>query len=223
VTNAPGLEQPKETVLVVDDHPIVRRGMTALLQHEAWVAGTIEADTVAGALALARAHRPGVAVLDLNLPDGDGIALTSELIQLLPGCSVLILTMNADPERARAALAAGAAGFLLKETDPAVVVGALHTVARGGLVVGPHLDRRDLISSKEAGAAPGPFARLSPRELQIVAQLAEGASNASIARRLGLAEKTVRNQVSTILTKIGAADRVQAALLARDHGLDTQV
>lgn len=205
------------TVLLVDDHPVVRRGLRALLTAQPWAGVIVEADTVAGGLEAAREHRPDVAVVDLALPDGDGARLVE---RLQPGCAVLVLTMTVDPGRARALLAAGAGGYLAKETDPDVVVDAIRTVARGGLVLGPHLDRATVLGSGTApGALPAPFDRLSPRELQIATLMGQGRSNAEIARGLSLADKTVRNQVSSILVKLGARDRLQAALLVREHGL----
>lgn len=206
-------------VLVVDDHPVVRRGLTALLGTQGWVGAVAEADGVASGLAAATEHRPDVAVVDLGLPDGNGLDLTRRLRAAVPTCSVLVLTMTADPGRARALLAAGASGYLAKETDPDLVVSAVRTVAMGGLVLGPSLDREAVLASSQGTGPPPPFDRLSPRELQIVTLVGAGRSNVEIAHRLHLAEKTVRNQVSAALVKIDAKDRVHAALLVREHGL----
>lgn len=206
-------------VLLVDDHPVVRRGLKALLATQDWVGSVSEADGVATGLEAALQVRPDVAVVDLGLPDGDGQTLTTRLREALPECAVLVLTMTADPGRARALLAAGASGYLVKETDPDLVVSAVQTVAQGGLVLGPHLDRETVLTASSDATVPPPFDRLSPRELQIVRLLGSGASNIEIARRLSLAEKTVRNQVSAILVKIDAKDRVHAALLVREHAL----
>ncbi|MGI8946997.1 MAG: response regulator [Ornithinimicrobium sp.] len=205
-------------VLVVDDHPVVRRGLVALLQGLDWVARTVEADGFGTGLTAAAEHEPTLAVLDLGLPDGDGIDLTRRIKALLPQCRVLVLTMTSDGDSARAALAAGASGYLVKETDPDVVLGALRTVAQGGLVLGPHLAADSVLAEGPPGI-PAPFHRLSPREVQLVKLVAAGHSNAQIARRMSLADKTVRNQVSAIFDKTGAADRVALALLARDTGL----
>lgn len=208
-------------VLIVDDHPVVRRGLRALLLAQPWVRSTVEADSVRSALESAERERPDVAVVDLGLPDGDGLDLTTRLRETVPECAVLVLTMTVDAGRARALLAAGAAGYLAKETDPDLVVGAVRTVAQGGLVLGPSLDREAVLGAGTPLSAgpPAPFDRLTPRELQIAVLIGRGSSNAEIARRLHLADKTVRNQVSTILVKIAAKDRVHAALLARENGL----
>lgn len=206
-------------VLVVDDHPVVRQGLSALLSGEAWVLRSVEADGVASALRAAADHDPDLAVVDVGLPDGDGIDLARRLRLEHPRCRVLVLTMTADPDLARQALAAGCSGFLVKETDPEVVLGALRTVADGGMVLGPHLPDPERVFAAPASRVPPPFHRLSPREVEIVRLVAAGRSNSAIARRLSLADKTVRNQVSAILTKVGAADRVHLALLARERGL----
>lgn len=211
---------PGRVVLVVDDHPVVRGGLVALMSTLDWVARTVEADGVARAVEVAETHRPDLAVVDLGLPDGDGIDLTRRLRTLAPEVRVLVLTMSSSGDSAREALAAGASGYVLKETAPEVLLGALRTVADGGLVLGPNVGGGDLLGGEATqGAAPAPFDRLSPRELQLVRLVAAGRSNAEIARRMSLADKTVRNQVSSILTRTGAADRVQLALLARDTRL----
>ncbi|MDF1489610.1 response regulator [Tessaracoccus caeni] len=211
--------EAKALVLVVDDHPVVRRGLTALLLAEPWVDRVLEADSLARAEELAAAHPVSIAVVDVGLPDGDGIDLTRRLRALRPEVSVLVLTMTADADLARAALAAGGSGFLVKETDPDILLGAIRTVRDGGLVVGPHLPDARQVIAEPVGDVPRPFDRLTPRELQLVRLVASGAANAQIARRLSITDKTVRNQLSNVLVKVGAADRVQLALLARDHGL----
>jgi two-component system nitrate/nitrite response regulator NarL len=212
-------ERLAAVVLVVDDHPVVRRGLSALLAGETWVARSVEAAGVVAALALADEHDPDVAVVDVGLPDGDGVELTRLLRTAHPHCRVLVLTMTADADLARQAMAAGASGFLVKETDPEVVLGALRTVAEGGLVLGPHVPDPAHLFSEPASSAPPPFHRLTPREIEMVRLVARGHSNGDIARRMSLADKTVRNQISGILTKTGVADRVQLVLAARDRGL----
>ena len=212
-------EKVASVVLVVDDHPVVRHGLRALLTGEAWVKRSIEAADVAAALALAEEHDPDVAVVDVGLPDGDGVQLTRLLRTAHPGCRVLVLTMTADADLARQVLAAGGSGFLVKETDPAVVMSALRTVAEGGVVLGPHLPDPAVLLADPATGAPPPFHRLTPREVEMVRLVAKGYSNSAIAQRMSLADKTIRNQISGILAKTGAADRVQLVLVARDRGL----
>jgi two-component system nitrate/nitrite response regulator NarL len=155
-----------------------------------------------------------------QLPDGDGIEATRRILRSSPDTRVLILTMDQDESVAERALRAGAHGYLLKDTDPDTVVDSLRTVAGGGLVLGPRTAGALLTRlSRMPARLPAPFDELTDREREIVSRLTVGDSNAQIARRLGLSEKTVRNQLSGIFPKLGVTDRVHAALLARDAGL----
>ena len=204
-------------VLLVDDHPIVRRGMAALLAAQPWVARTVEAGTVAAAAEAAVVERPDAAVVDLGLPDGDGVALIRRIRRTAPECALLVLTMTRDPDTVRACLEAGAGGYLLKESAPDALVSALRTVLDGGVYLGPHVGSQALVQVRRD--VPAPFDVLTPREVLLMRMLAGGRTTAEIAHRLDVSEKTVRNQLASILPKIGANDRVQAALLARDAGL----
>ncbi|SFF37125.1 DNA-binding response regulator, NarL/FixJ family, contains REC and HTH domains [Actinoplanes philippinensis] len=209
-----------QRVLVVDDHPVVRRGLRAMLEGEPWVATVTEAATVAEAVREAAVHPVHVVAMDVVLPDGDGIDAAGRILRAAPGTRMLILTMDDDESVVERALRAGAHGFLLKDTDPEVVVDSLRTVAAGGVVLGPRTAGALLTGLRTAPARiPAPFDRLSEREREVVVRLTAGDSNAQIARRLGLSEKTVRNQLSAIFAKLGVTDRVRVALLARDAGL----
>ena len=212
---------PGTVVLVVDDHPVVRRGIVSLLASLPWTAPPVEAATVTEARRVATTERPALAVVDVGLPDGDGIDLVAELASISPGCRCLVLTMDASVETAQRALAAGAAGYLAKDVDPDLVVDALATIATGGMVLGYDLAGR--VRLTDGGGADraglGPFAALTPRELEVASDVAAGLGNAQVARRLGLSEKTVRNVLSGVLPKVGARDRVHLALLAREHHL----
>lgn len=204
-------------VLLVDDHPVVRRGLAALLNGAQWVGRLVEAGTVADALRLGVLERPDAAIVDLGLPDGDGVSLIRRLRHAVPTCSVLVLTMTQDDATVQACLAAGATGYLLKESAPDALLPALRTVLDGGLVLGPRVATTALNQARRA--VPAPFDLLSPRELQHVGLLAAGLSGGQIADALDVTEKTVRNQMAAILAKLGIADRVRLALLARDAGL----
>jgi DNA-binding NarL/FixJ family response regulator len=207
-------------VLVVDDHPVVRRGIVALLESLPWTAPPVEAASLADARRLATTERPALAVVDVGLPDGDGIALVAELAVISPGCRALVLTMDSSAETAQRALAAGAAGYLAKDADPQLVVDALTTIASGGLVLGFDLAAGALrLAGSPTGGSDGPFDVLTPRELDVVRGVAEGLGNPQIARRLGISEKTVRNVLSGVLPKVGVGDRVRLALLAHEHHL----
>jgi DNA-binding NarL/FixJ family response regulator len=207
-------------VLIVDDHPVVRRGLRAMLDNEPWVGEVLEAATAADAVRVAVGHPADVIAMDIGLPDGDGIEATRRIVQARPDVKVLMLTMTDDEDVVAGALRAGARGYLLKDTDPDAVLDALRTVAAGGVVLGPRVGPSLLATlRREPASLPPPFDRLTGREREILARLAAGDSNARIARHLGLSEKTIRNQLSVVFTKLGVADRVQAALLARDAGI----
>jgi DNA-binding NarL/FixJ family response regulator len=201
------------SVLVVDDHPVVRRGMAALLALEPWAGDVHQAGTLAEARQAADTHRPGLAIVDLRLPDGDGAELIRRLARASPACPSLVLSMSADSRAVRSALDAGAGGYLLKDAEPEMIVAAARTVAAGGRVFGPGVTRGD------SGRPPAPFDALNPRELRLLLLLADGHNSRSVAEQLTIAEKTVRNQISTVLVKVGARDRAQAVLMAYRAGL----
>lgn len=207
-------------LLIVDDHPVVRRGLCTMLEGETWVEEVVEAATVAGAVKEAVTCRVHVVAMDVTLPDGDGIDATRRIMRACPEARILVLTMADDADTVARAFGAGARGYLLKDTDPEMVIDALRTVAAGGVVLGPRigLDILKAVQARPARLQP-PLDQLTPREVEILTLLAAGESNARIARRLGVTEKTVRNQMTGVFSKLEVADRVQAALLARRLGL----
>jgi two-component system, NarL family, nitrate/nitrite response regulator NarL len=205
-------------VLLVDDHPLIRRGLAALLALEPWVLRVVEAGSIADGAREGAIEAVDVAVVDLGLPDGDGVELVTRL-RRAPGCPVLVLTMNGDESAVRACLTAGATGYVLKSSPPDVVVRAARTVLDGGLVLGPEVAGAAL-PARPATRLPPPLDRLSPTDLRLLGLVAQGRTNARIAREMEIAEKTVRNRLSRVLDLLGVQDRVQAALLARDLGLN---
>ena len=207
-------------VLIVDDHPVVRRGLRVMLEGEPWVRDVTEAASVEEAVREAVTCQADVIAMDVVLPDGDGVDATRRILEACPDAAVLMLTMADDEEIVARALSAGARGFLLKDTDPDMVLDALRTVASGGVVLGPKVGPAVLTALRRAPTVlPPPFDRLTARELEIVNRLAVGDSNAQIARQLNVSEKTIRNQMSAVFNKLNVSDRVQAALLARDAGI----
>lgn len=207
-------------VLIVDDHPVVRRGLRTMLEGEPWVEHVAEAASVAEALKEAVSRHVHVVAMDVMLPDGDGIDATRQIVRSCPDVMVLVLTMADDEDLVARAIDAGARGYLLKDTDPDTVIDSLRTVAGGGVVLGPGIGMTVLNSAQRAPAQlPPPLDQLTPREREILALLATGETNARIARRLGVTEKTVRNQLSGVFSKLEVHDRVQAALLARKLGV----
>jgi len=211
---------PRRRVLLVDDHPVVRRGLHALLEGEPWVEDVIDASTAVEAVREAVIRRVDVVAMDLTLPDGDGVDVTRRIVDALPSVKVLIVTMSNEPDLVTRCLRAGASGYLLKETDPDVIVQALRMVIDGCIVLGPRVGRDLLSNIRQAPAdLPPPLDRLTARERAVLVRLASGDTNAQIARHLNLSEKTVRNHLSVMFTKLGVADRFQAAMLARDNGV----
>jgi two-component system, NarL family, nitrate/nitrite response regulator NarL len=206
-------------VLVVDDHPVFRSGLRALLERESWVTSVVEAGTVQEAVGVARTTTIDVAVMDIRLPDGDGVHATRAILAAQPSVRVLVLTMSEDPRWIAQALQAGARGYVVKLSDPDVILAAVHSVACGGLVLGPQVDPSALTPGSRADPVPPPFDRLTKREFDVLTSLASGAPAPAIAQTHQLSEKTVRGILSTICMKLQVTDRTQAALLARDHGI----
>lgn len=202
-------------VVLADDHPVVRDGLAVLL-------GAIEGIEVVGVAATGRdavraavTLRPDVLVMDIHMPDLDGVAATQEVCRAAPGVGVLMLTMLDDEESVRAAIRAGAAGYVLKGDSRDQIVRAIHAVAAGDVILGSAVARQVVTG----GRAAEPFPQLTARERQILDQLAAGRSTAAIASRLGIAAKTVHNNLSVVFTKLGVTSRTEAAVLARKAGL----
>ncbi len=195
-------------VLVVDDHPVFRAGLTGLLETVADVDVVGEAGDGDVAVSRTLELRPDVVLMDLNLPTVPGLEATRRIVAAAPECAVLVLTMVADDASVTAALRVGARGYLLKESGQDEVLAAVRAVAAGGVVVSAEQARRLL-------DRPGPGAELTTREAEVLALVSRGLANGEIARELGLSLKTVQNHVSSVLAKLQVRDRTQAALRAR--------
>ncbi len=202
-------------VLLVDDHPVVRDGLAAIIQTEPGFNVVASASDAAQALAACESSAPQLALVDLLLPDMDGIQLTVLLRQRWPELRVLLLTSVADVQRARAALDAGAQGYLLKDASADYLIAALRAAARGELVLAPTLAAALRRQSGEAD----PIAELSLRERDVLQLIAEGRSNADIAQALGIGETTVKTHVGNLLAKLALNDRTQVAVFAWRNGL----
>ncbi len=206
-------------VVIADDHPIVREGLVALLSSlpEFEVVG--EASDGESAVREVVTARPDVVVLDLHMPGVDGIAATRRLASLCPDVAVLVLTMHDDDESVFAAMRAGARGYLVKGADQAQISRAVQAVAAGEAIFSPGVARRLLdVFARGPAAVTEPFPQLSAREREVLDLLAAGLPNARIAERLGVAVKTVANNVSAIFLKLQVADRSGAIVRARDAG-----
>ncbi|MEV0262389.1 response regulator transcription factor [Streptomyces sp. NPDC050617] len=205
-------------VFLLDDHEVVRRGLTDLLGSEPDIAVVGDAGTVDQALARGPALRPDVAVLDIRLPDGDGIMVCRDLRSRLPAMACLMLTSFDDDDALLDAIMAGAAGYVLKQIKGSDLVSAVRTVASGQSLLDPATTAR-LMRNLRADSADPPagspvLAGLSQRERDILVLVGEGLTNRQIGLRLYLSEKTVKNHISRLLAKLGVQRRVQAAVLA---------
>jgi DNA-binding NarL/FixJ family response regulator len=203
-------------VLIVDDHPIFRDGLAGLLATlpDVDVAGT--AASAEDALHQLLESPVDVVLMDINLPGSSGVDAARQITRTAPSIAVLMITMVDDDPTVDAALAAGARGYVLKDANPDEITAAVRTVASGGAVFGASVAQRILAGGLRANRTVTPTAEpLTPREHDVLQQLANGASNRQIARELGLSLKTVQNHVSRILDKLQAADRTQAVLRAR--------
>jgi DNA-binding NarL/FixJ family response regulator len=205
------------SVLIVDDHPVVRQGLRVLLEVQDGIEVVGETGDGGTALALAAEHAPDVILLDLKLPGQDGIAVLGELKARGDTARVLVLTSATEPASASLAMRAGAAGVLYKDVDPDALVRAIRAVHDGHLLLAPEAAGTLL---RSASWSWGGLDALTSREREVLAELAKGRSNREIARALGVSEKTVKAHVSSVLAKLGVQDRTQAALLAvrHDHG-----
>lgn len=204
-------------VLVADDHPIVRGGLIALLDTLDGVEVVGQAGTGREAVRAAVEHRPDVVVMDLRMPDLDGVEATRLIRDRLPGVAVLVLTMFDEDVLVEGALAAGARGYLLKGAAGAEIERAIRTVAAGDTVLSRSVAERVL---GRVGAAPAVHTLgLTPREREVLDLIARGLGNATIAARLHLSPKTVGNHISAIFTKLGVATRAEAIVRARETGL----
>ena len=204
-------------VLIVDDHPLVRQGLTGVLTG---VSDIEVVDAVAdGALAAeaAVAGQADIVLMDLSMPGMDGVQATSEVLALRPDTRVVILTSFAEQARVRAALNAGAVGYVLKDTEPEDLIDAVHEAAAGNAPISP---RAALALLPPRGASrPSPSANLTPRERQVLTLVAVGLPNKSIARRLQISEKTVKAHLTRIFAALDVYDRTSAALWAQRNGL----
>jgi DNA-binding NarL/FixJ family response regulator len=202
-------------VLVADDHPIVRGGLVALLRTLAGVEVVGEVGTGAAAVREVALTRPDVVILDLRMPELDGVEAARRITAGFPGTGILVLTMFDEDELVSQALAAGARGYLLKGAEPDEIERAVRAVAAGAAILSPQVAHQ-LQGRREA---PSPFPGLTTREREVLALLARGLSNTAIAERLGIAPKTLGNHISAVFRRLGVSTRAEAIVRARDGGL----
>jgi DNA-binding NarL/FixJ family response regulator len=201
-------------VFLMDDHEIVRRGVRDVLEAEPDITVVGEAGTAAAALARIPALVPDVAVLDVRLPDGDGVTVCRDIRSALPQVACLMLTSFSGDDALFDAIMAGAAGYVMKQIRGNDLVGAIRTVAAGGSLLDPDAARKVMTRMRDQAAKTDPLAGLSPQERRILELIGEGLTNRQIGEQMFLAEKTVKNYISSLFAKLGMERRTQAAVYA---------
>ncbi|HEY8994765.1 MAG TPA: response regulator transcription factor [Lacunisphaera sp.] len=211
-------------ILLVDDSPIIRLGLRSALEDHAEISIVGEAGTAAAGQELLTKLKPDVVMLDLNLPDKSGLLACRDYLKARPGTPVLILTSSSSERNMHEAIAAGARGYLLKENDGNTLANALRAVARGDSVIDPSMAGQVLNLVRHGGtqSAAEKLKVLSPQERRVVALLAGGLTNKEIGEQLGLTEKTVKNYLATIFSKLNLTRRTQAAALYVEAGKHDQ-
>ncbi len=209
----------KMKILLVDDHEVVRLGLKALLSRYPGFQVVAEAGNASDALSRVEQYRPDVVVMDIRLPGRSGIEATRDIVHKFPGVKVIMLTSYAEDDLLFDAIAAGAVGYVLKQIGTPDLVRALETVGRGESLIDPTLTQKVFQRVRDASrkAEDEAFAELSNQELKILSLVSEGKSNKAIAEAIYLSEKTVRNYVSSILSKLHLSTRAEAAAYAVKH------
>ncbi len=214
---------PPLTAVVADDHPVFVDGLVTVLADRGIRVVATAANGTQAVTAVA-AHSPDVVLMDLSMPGMSGLEATRRVVADHPSTAVVVLTMSDDDESVFAALRAGARGYVLKGAAADDIVRAVTAVARGEAILGAQVSQRVLhtLTARQPTRGAGPFRHLTEREREVLDLMARGHDNARIARALGLSDKTVRNHVSMVLTKLPAATRAEAVATARDAGLGQQ-
>ena len=213
-------------VLVVDDQALVRRGFALVLEHQGDIQVVAEAGTGLEAIAAAREYEPDVVLMDIRMPELDGLEATERILAASgDGTRVIVLTTFDPDEYIYRALRAGASGFLLKDTPPEDLVAAVRSVADGGALLGPGITRRLIARFAQQGSADGELAarveRLTARERDVLRCVGSGMNNQEIAEALKIGAATVKTHVSSVLSKLGLRDRAQAVVFAYESGIAT--
>ena len=208
-------------VLIADDHTLFRDGLRALLASISDIQVVGEASSGEEAFRLAVEHQPDVILMDIQMPDLNGIEATRQILRTSPHVGIIVLTMFQDDDSVFAVIRAGARGYVLKGADQGVLLRAVRAVANGESLFSPEIAARliQFFASLEPVSRPELFPELTEREREILSFIADGQTNAEIAEKLVISMKTVRNHVSNIFSKLQVADRAQAAIRAREAGL----
>ncbi|MFM8621559.1 MAG: response regulator [Candidatus Nanopelagicaceae bacterium] len=206
-------------VAIVDDHELVRRGLTDLIESDSKLEVVAQAGSTFDGLQIIKKYLPDVAILDVRLPDGNGVELCREVQSQVPGVKVIMLTSYADDEALLGAILAGASGYVLKDIKGEIFLKSIHKVAAGESILDPNAAERVKERLRKTGSPAADIADLSEQERKIIALIGEGLTNRQIAEQMFIAEKTVKNYVSSMLAKLGLERRTQAASLVTRVGL----
>jgi DNA-binding NarL/FixJ family response regulator len=206
-------------VVVVDDHPVVRHGVSLMLEAHGDIRVVAACSNAADAVEAVREHHPRVVLMDLSMPGRDGTSATRDIVALDADVAVVALTSFSDQDRIRDALDAGAVGYLLKDCDPAEIVAAVRTAARGESPLHPKAARVAL-ARRTSAPTTTPADDLTDRERDVLRLVVQGLTNGQIARRLGISERTVKGHLTNVFTRLGVGDRTSAALWAKEHLVD---
>jgi DNA-binding NarL/FixJ family response regulator len=211
----------KQRILLVDDHEIVRLGLKALLERQPHFEVVAEASTARDAVEKVEAFSPDVVVMDIRLPGGSGIEACEEIVERFPNSKVIMLTSYAEDEMLFSAIRAGAAGYVLKQIGGDDLVRAIEAVSRGEALLDPAVTQRIFQEVRKAAKdeEASAFSALTQQEKHVLLLVSEGRTNREIAKALFLGEGTVRNYVSSILSKLGVSNRAEAAAYAVEHNL----
>lgn len=209
-------------VILVDDHEVVRLGLRTLLEDLIWVNVVAEAGTAVDALRATQQHQPDVVVMDIRMPGESGIEACRQITDQFPNVGVIMLTSYTDDDLIFKALQAGASGYVLKQVGNKPLIDALDAVRQGQALLDPSVTQQviDRVRQGEQDRQTVAFRDLSEREMEVLAEVAQGKSNGEIAEVLGLSEKTVRNHVSSILSKLALNNRIEAATFAVRHDIE---
>jgi DNA-binding NarL/FixJ family response regulator len=208
-------------VLIADDHPVFRDGLRSFVSGAADLVLVGEAKNGLEAVALAAESSPAIVLMDLRMPELSGIEATRRILEADPSIGIIVLTMSEDDDSLFAAMRAGARGYIPKDAESEEILRAIRAAAVGEVIFGASIARRMVafFASPRAMATPDPFPELTDRENEILELIAQGRRNPEIANRLGITDKTVRNHVATVFSKLRVADRGQAIVRAREAGL----
>lgn len=206
-------------ILLADDHTVLRQGMAQALESQPDLTVVAQASTGEEAVALAEQHQPDVILMDINMPKLDGVAAAQQITAVHPQIGIIILTMYRRDEYVFKAIKAGARGYLLKEVELEELLNAIRSVSQGEAVIDPAIAGRVLAELRQPRQAQAATSELAERDLEILQLVAQGLSNQEVADKLFLAEKTIRNRLSTIFKQLHLENRTQAALYALRKGL----